>query len=359
MVSGRKSKSPIQNLFRGILSVVVLSSFILLIAAIVSGLWNTDINKFSKNIGQIFNRLNIPIDQSRVESVAGDFVERISQTDLGSGVSTYRGLAQETTSVVDTNAAKEASVTGTRIAILSDIHEDYDNLSKALTRIGEDTITTVILLGDLTNVGDLASLNKAKKVLDDSGLDYYVLPGDHDIATSLDDSNFISVFGMSSQVIEINGVSLLLFDNSPNFSPLPSEKLSWFKDKLPSASFVFLSQPLYTEGLNEPFSLMYMGSTKTPVSDPILQQKQELVLAQGGKILDLIRTSHNVKAVIAGDHHKSTNLQDKVAPNLKHYFVGAVTSTVNDLPQAAIQTSRYSVLTLIDRDSFKIDDVQL
>jgi hypothetical protein len=383
MAIGKRSKSPIYNLFRWILSVAVLSSFILVIALLINGLWNTNTKKFSKSLGDIFSRFNIPVDANKVGNVAGEFVERISQTDLGSGVSDYRGPAvvessksETDPSVNATNSSVSAtstdSVTSTgyssennadnnllKIAILSDIHEDYDNLVKALNIISKKGVRTIFVLGDLTNYGDIPSLQKVKSILDNSGLSYYALPGDHDIAQSLDDSNFLSVFGKSSQLVAVDGVSFLLLDNSPNFTALPENKMSWFEQQLPSAQFILLSQPLYSKGLNEPFSNMYMGSTKTPVSDSILKQKQKAVLEQGNKLLTLTRNQQGAKAIISGDHHRSNNQADPFSPSLRHYYVGAVTGTVNDLPQAVIQTSRFSIMTINAAGEYTLEDIIL
>jgi|GEM_PF-1003804 len=356
-------------MIRGTFSIAVLSAFVLLIAFIVSVLWNTDAQKFAKNVSSLFSKININVDEKKVGDVAGEFVERISNTNLGSGVSDYRGESQDAVEVVEGTASVDTkspsqptirTVDATlKIAVISDIHEDYDNLATTIRKIKQSGIQRLILLGDLTNFGDKPALTKIKTILDASGLEYYALPGDHDIAQSLNDANFLSVFGKSSQKITIENVTLLLLDNSANFTVLPAERVAWFKQALESADIVLLSQPLYSEGLNEPFSMMYMGSTKTPVSDPALMQKQEQVLTQGKELLSVIRSSTTVKAIIAGDLHKSSKLPDPINNNLEHYVVGAVSSKVDNFPQAAIQTSRFSVMTVTKDGKFTLEDLEL
>ena len=67
----------------------------------------------------------------------------------------------------------------------------------------------------------------------------------------------------------------------------------------------------------------------------------------------------NIKAIIAGEHHRSSNLKDSVRPDLSHYVVGAVTSTVNDFPQSAIQSSRFSVLSIHEGKEYSMEDINI
>jgi hypothetical protein len=102
-----------------------------------------------------------------------------------------------------------------------------------------------------------------------------------------------------------------------------------------------------------------MGSSSTEPASEELMSKQETVRDQGTAILALIRSENNVKAIFAGEHHKSSELTDPSRSSLKHYVVGAVSNTVNDYPQNIIQTSRFSLLSVFEDRTYQVDDVVL
>jgi len=285
--------------------------------------------------------------------VAGKFAERISQTNLGSGVSSSRPEEE-----VDKNvyAGKDVVV---EIAIMSDIHDDAANLKVALEKIRERGIEDVFILGDVTSFGDVPSLTKIKDILEGSGVEYFVLPGDHDLADSVDTSNFTSVFGTEYGETDIAGYNFVYFSNAANYTVITPKAISWLETQLPDADFFLVSQPLYTEELAPPFNRIFMGSTNGEVTDSTLVEKQEAVRSQGEMLLSLVRDSPDVKALIAGDHHKSSSLVDPKRSSLMHYVVGAITSSLNEYPQKALQSSRFSVLSVYQDGSYGLSDIVL
>jgi hypothetical protein len=87
-------------------------------------------------------------------------------------------------------------------------------------------------------------------------------------------------------------------------------------------------------------------------------ERQARVLEQRNELLAMIRSS-NVLAVIAGDHHKSSEISDSERASLTHHVVGAITGVVNEYPQSVIQDPRFSILTVYDDRSFQLEDIIL
>lgn len=222
----------------------------------------------------------------------------------------------------------------------------------------DDDIEYLFLLGDLTGYGDTQSLSKIKEMLDSTGMTYYAIPGDHDLTESLGFTNFTQVFENNMHKIKVEDITFLMLDNSANFTEILSSDMTWFKNNVGSADFVFLSQPLYTEELNSPFSSLYMGSTLEKPEDEDMLERQSRVLAQRDELLKEIRESE-IKAVVAGDHHKSSDQEDPEDADLSHHVVGAISGTVNELPQTLLQSPRFSVMTVFDDSTYELEEVLL
>lgn len=356
---GRKTKSkssgtnPLLRFIRSVLSVVVLTALVLGVTLGAKELYAVDSARFGKISAYLLAKIHVNVDEGQIGEVAGKFAERISQTNLGSGVSSSRPEGEVDKSVY---AGKDTVV---EVAIISDIHDDAANLNIALEKIKERGIEDVFILGDITGYGDVPSLTKIKDILEGSGVEYFVLPGDHDLADSLDTGNFTSVFGKEYGETDIAGYSFVYFSNAANYTVIAPNTISWIETQLPDADFFLVSQPLYTEELAPPFNRIFMGSTNGDVTDSTLADKQEAVKSQGEMLLSLVRDSVGVKALIAGDHHKSSSLVDPKRSSLMHYVVGAITSNLNEYPQKALQTSRFSILSIYQDGSYEVSDIVL
>ncbi len=70
-------------------------------------------------------------------------------------------------------------------------------------------------------------------------------------------------------------------------------------------------------------------------------------------------TAADVKAVIAGDHHKSSKVSDTQRSGLMHYVVGAVGGTLSEYSQKSLQSQRFSILSLFEDGSYDISDAEL
>jgi predicted phosphodiesterase len=327
----------------------MLCALIIGIFLLVKQVSTLSVNTVASLSVPLLAKINVHTNAQQVGEVAGKFAERISDTNIGTGISSSRS---------GNNTAAQSQTTVAKFAILADIHEDYDNMEVALGKAKALKVDRVLVLGDLTNFGDVPTLEKAKAHLDSSHLSYLVIPGDHDIAQSLDTSNFDKVFGTANYLVVINGVTILMLNNSANYTPIANSDMTWFNEHLQNADFVFLAQPLYTDGLLPPFNKMFMGSTRDAPDSPELSIKQQAVLKQGQSLLASIRQS-NVKAIFAGDHHSSSILTDPVRKSLSHYVVGAITNTTEGYPQSIIETPRFSVLTVYNNGKYTVEDILL
>jgi predicted phosphodiesterase len=71
-----------------------------------------------------------------------------------------------------------------KIAVMADIHSDWEHFKKGLETAKNDGVALVIVNGDLTTAGKKEELLAGKKMLDASGLPYYLVSGNHDVYLS-------------------------------------------------------------------------------------------------------------------------------------------------------------------------------
>src|SRR3989344_2345709 len=97
----------------------------------------------------------------------------------------------------------------TKFAILSDTHSDSSNTRKALSQAKSLGARYIMNTGDLTTVGSIQELTEAKADFDSVGLDYFVIPGDHDLYDSAGPANFQEIFGKTYFVTSKDGLRFL------------------------------------------------------------------------------------------------------------------------------------------------------
>lgn len=346
---------------RSIVAVVLLSSLILGITLIVKKISDINSEIVSGSIGNILRGSDVDVSNSGKEFAIGILLDKF----IGKSKDSSNQLVKDDNS--PSSSSNNNKNTLFKACVISDIHQDTTNLSKSLGKVTDNECMLLFVIGDLTNYGDVNTLSSIKTILDNSGIkDYYVIPGDHDLAQSVSLDNFKKVFGYNYHFVEFADVRFLMLDNAANYTPVSKEQIAWMEENIKNTDFVILSQPLFVEGLNPPFNSIHMGGTRNPPESQDLKDKQQIVKDQGVSILGLIRDTSNVKAVIAGEHHRSSVLTDPMRKIidpmkniLKHYVVGAVTSTVNDYPQDIIQSSRFSVINIYEDKSYSIEDISI
>lgn len=355
---------------RSIIAIIVLSAFVLGISYSIKQLSTLDINKIAALSGHLLGRFGV--GDSQVGEVAGKFIDRISKA--GGEIIDKVEDVEERVSADSVEEEVGGTVTPVQeenllfaVAIFADSHitadpVDYkanaDYLKKAIDLSKARNVKSIFHVGDITNLGVVEDLRNAQDILDSSGKMVYVLPGDRDLWQSVGLDNFDRVFGDNFHSVSIKGYKFVLLDNSANYTKIDDNIMSWFKDEVNNADYVVASQPLYTQGLSYPFSMMYMGSTPEAVQNEEMFNLQEEVRVQREELLSLIRES-KVRAVIAGDHHRSSAVGDGEKDDLKHYVVGAVATKAMVLDQKLLQPSSFGLLKVYEDGSYKIENVLL
>ncbi|MBU1104632.1 metallophosphoesterase [Patescibacteria group bacterium] len=248
--------------------------------------------------------------------------------------------SKPTTTVITTENPQLANkIPVLTIALVADTHNYNDNLQMALEIAKENKVDFVIHLGDMSNVGTLEELTNAKKGLDESGLEYFVLPGDHEYYVSEWNgspsiNNFANVFGevLDGLVLTWNSINLKfeiisLCETSSECGNLKS--ITGFASFVNEVNFKFKNEDKYLF-LHEPL----------------------YPLGKDSQLLERVRKS-NVKAVFAGDAHFSSETPDSVRSSLKHIVIGALTEERN------LQTPRFSLLRLYANGEYSVEEIIL
>ncbi len=303
-------------LFKFIAVMVVLSGVVYGVSYFVSQLSNLTFADLSLN----------SLSFSSFSEVAGNFAKKPGIPQVA-GKSVKNNVSNQRNKVLE-------------LGVLADSHNENDNLKAALDKAKEMGIKYVVYLGDYTSVGTVKELGDAKKVMDDSGLVYYSIPGDHDLWKSGDYTNFVNVFGDRYQTLKINGISLILVDNSDNDRGIDNIQMDFLASELAkldakAIAFVFMSNPLYNK-----------------TNFKLMGENNENVKKQGELLLSLLRSSP-VKAVIAGDNHLSSRSVDPKKEGLEHIVVGSLAKDRN------LQPPRFDVLTVYDNGTYDINEITL
>jgi len=248
-----------------------------------------------------------------------------------------------------------------KFAVMGDIHSDWENFRKALEKAKRDMRVGpafaeasarqgfVIVVGDLTTIGKKSELLAAKKILNESGLKYYVIPGNHDVWWGRQYKKDVwgEVFGESFTSFKATEpqsnppdgeagkeIKFILINNGDGVGginkfkvqkPVPSlsrdEKLKvdeeetqmeWIEKEteecLKIYCLVFMHMPL-----NHPSSLHVMGEGNAKVA------------SETGELVRLL-VNNKVKKVFAGHLHFSSSYE---LDDLRTTIVGAVTRERN------------------------------
>lgn len=223
-----------------------------------------------------------------------------------------------------------------KFAVMGDIHSDWGNLRKGVQKAKEDQVEFIIIVGDLTTIGEKSELLEAKKILDESGLKYYVIPGNHDIWLGRKfkkEDIWGEVFGESFKSFSIDSempaspnrgeqrfreTKFILVNNGDGINGLDGtfgtkgKQRKWIEKEVEEClkiyCLVFMHEPL-----NHPNSLHLMG------------EENPKVASEAGELVKLF-VRNQVREVFAGHLHFSSSYE---LEGLKTTIVGAVTSERN------------------------------
>ncbi len=337
----RNKHTAFRRTMRAMFAIVILTAFVMGVSYFVKEVSALNTNRFASLLEPVSAKFGFDVEQTG--EVAGEFIERFSQTGINKASDTE---TDETSAITDNSTGLEDKTANkvpvATIALLADSGDDFDSLEKAVNAVNELAVDYVFHLGDLTNWGDVESLTAAKETISKSAAPWYVLPGDHDLAQSVGLENFTQVFGANYHKLQVGNVTIMMLDNSANYTPMDEERYTWFLNNIESTDIVLLSQPLYSVG-----GLPSMGYVKGEELTDVLNQAK-ILLAK-------IRSS-GVKAIIAADHHIPSTITDPEEPGLQHIVVGALADEDNE---NIILPPRFTLLHIYADNTYAVEEVKL
>ncbi|MCR4325166.1 MAG: hypothetical protein NUV69_05800 [Candidatus Curtissbacteria bacterium] len=229
-----------------------------------------------------------------------------------------------------------------RVALVTDSGGENDLLGRALAQAQGIGINSVIGLGDWTQVGTLDDLSAVKQVFDNSKLEYFVLSGDHDDWDSRNrgeeaTSNFEQVFGEPTQVLDKNGVRIVLLDNSDIYKGISESDWKVLSDALSG---------------DEKLKLVFVHKTPFHPSSAHIMGADSAVVASQAQNLTGLLEERKVSGLFTGDLHFFAKFKSPDG-SVRITTIGAVASERN------FQGPRFSILTVYSDYSWDVEDVEI
>lgn len=210
-----------------------------------------------------------------------------------------------------------------RFGVMADVHNDTEQLKLFLDAAKSRGIELVIIAGDLTIDGSEAELRAVKKVLEESGVRYLAVPGNHDHWGSKDRAGlFTKIFGADYQSF-YEGSNKVILINNGSWRGLGDEQWRWIQNEVRECR-KFKCVAIAHMPLNH------------GTSEHIMGENSDRVTEEAGKLLDLL-VSNNVKEMITGHLHYSTSYE---LQGLRTTIAGAVSRSRNT------QGPRYTEFTI-------------
>src|SRR6476659_6081343 len=151
----------------------------------------------------------------------------------------------------------KAQLKAFRFAFLSDTHigspdgKAEDDLRRTVADINQMTdISFVVITGDITELGTNEEIKRAKQLLDELKIPYYIIPGNHDTGWSESGGDsFIKIFGNDKFSFEYNGIRFLGCASGPYLrmsdGHIPRGAINWLDKELknvkPQQPVIFLN----------------------------------------------------------------------------------------------------------------------
>jgi 3',5'-cyclic AMP phosphodiesterase CpdA len=214
----------------------------------------------------------------------------------------------------------ETPIVGKSFAVMADIHNDTTSLQKALKQAKSRGDILVVVAGDVSIDGTAVEVAAVRKVLDESGMEYVAVPGNHDrLSAGAKGRNvWQDVFGSSYGVKSFAGTKIILIDNS-SWKGLGSDQKAWLPTAVADCKIVTCIAVMHMP-LDNPISAHVMGEYTKSTSGEALWLRDLLV-------------SNGVKDLMAGHIHMSTNYE---FGGLRTTLVGAINKDRNT------ETSRWT-----------------
>lgn len=176
-----------------------------------------------------------------------------------------------------------------RFALLTDLHitgsgTAEEDLRNAVKQINDsDSVEFVWVTGDITEEGDRASLQKAKSILDQLNVNYYIIPGNHETTWSESGMTaFGEIYGAERLAFRYKGFLFLGFNSGPFIrmadGHVVPQDIRWLKKELEKY------------GKEKPVILV----THYPLKEGDVDNWYE--------VTDAVRP-YNIRAVLGGHYH--------------------------------------------------------
>jgi predicted phosphodiesterase len=218
------------------------------------------------------------------------------------------------------------------LAIISDVHNSWDNLDNAIQIINNTYFDMVIFLGDLTDTGEPENLQKGKIELEKLRYPVFAIPGNHDIWNARQDNlapdyYFDQDFSLQT-CSEHKGFEFVFIDNSDEQEGLTPNNWNTVMNCLnkPKPLVVFSHEPLYH-----------------PTNDFVMGKYDDGVATQAAKLMNTLCQKKAKVAVSGHQHSFSQYFYD--CPNgykLPMIVDGALTKTRNFQPARFLKLSIFN-----------------
>ncbi|MDO8498946.1 MAG: metallophosphoesterase [bacterium] len=233
-----------------------------------------------------------------------------------------------------------------RFALVADSHNDSQRLTQALKMAEDQEAKFVIGLGDYSDTGTLAELQKAKEVFEASGLPYYTTAGDHDLWDARDkglsaSARFTEVFGSPYESFVDSNIRFIILYNSDNYLGVDALQRKWLDGTLSEAQ---------KEGQKPIFVLMHEALSH-PSSDRVMGKGNSEITSQAQELVKLLKDL-GVSEAFSGDIHAFTRYRDKET-GLNMTTVGAVTEQRN------LSLPRFALVDVYEGGGYNIQDVEI
>jgi predicted phosphodiesterase len=119
-------------------------------------------------------------------------------------------------------------------AVMGDPEMDTQNLKKALERAQQEELEFAIIVGDLTSTGTPDEFKKISKILENSEIKTYLIPGNHDLWYSRKQGIDIwsDYFGPDYYAKVIEGFKFVFLNNGDEWQGLSQKQLNWLGHNL-------------------------------------------------------------------------------------------------------------------------------
>lgn len=164
-------------------------------------------------------------------SIAGAAGCRSTPADLSLPENGQPGVQTETPGENSTDTSEDEPAFS--FIVCGDVHNNYGVFNHILEAARD--VDFLIIAGDLTGSGTSTELNKFRDVMENSGVRYYAVPGNHDVATSPVEENYTRILGPPYQSFHhLNSFFVLIDNSSPDLGFYPAMR-EWTRQELERA----------------------------------------------------------------------------------------------------------------------------